>query len=185
MKKYTCILGAVLLLVLAEPLFAQSVKGKSANTSVRPSFNVDSFRWTDRMEGSKPTTEINSARVRQSVYLWVSLSGEKDALDLMKEVDHPVSFKWFRNANYGLTPESSDVVYSDEPEFVETKGASRTQWLDKKRQELKKENRFRFSAWSGIPALKKSGEYVVKLVYSDNLPVYCNGGPCEFKITIR
>jgi len=166
----SCLIG------LTATSFIKSPHGERANFEV-----IDHIWSTGVDEDMYPIDTLFSDNMttRDEAWLFVILRGGETELDLLKRESRPVFFKWFRISSYGLTPDRGANQYSNAPSDLHAYD------FEELEDEIDEYGYFDIIMSSGSTQMKKRGTYIVKMAYSDNRSLYCEGEPCEFKITIN
>jgi hypothetical protein len=116
------------------------------------------------------------------LYFWTQIEGSERALNILSSKGKlPIRHKWY--TYYGVTLETDG---SQEPIDEINLSVGKIDKLKILRSEVNGKGSFNWRTWSMKKNIR-SGIWLVKIVYADGKPVYCEelDGPCEYTIKVE
>lgn len=140
--------------------------------------------WAKGINNDKqPTLEVtDTVSDIRKLYFWTQIEGSEKALDILSSKGKlPIRHKWY--TYYGVTLETDG---SQQPIDEINLSVGKIDKLKILKSEVSGNGSFKWRTWSMKNNIR-SGIWMVKIVYADGKPVYCEelDGPCEYTIKVE
>jgi hypothetical protein len=143
---------------------------------------INEIIWTDGvdLETKKPMTIYQETALKGSLYLWMKIRGNQQALEELRQNSKlPIRHKWF--SYIGTRPYFDSTK---EPTDTIDLSVGKREVLSELNAELDNRGFFEWRVWSGKKNVR-AGWWRVDVVYADNQPVMCGKEPCVYNILVK
>ena len=146
-----------------------------------PLLTIEKAVWTDGVSNRQYRSIYTDSAPVGPLFLWMSVRGKDGALKKLKEAGKlPIYHKWYRCTITGISSEGVTDMIDRIPI-----PAGKQELIEELQREISLRAFFNWRTWS-MKENARRGNWVVKVVYTDNTPVKCSGNKdCEYKITIK